>query len=272
MNKISKKLSLVSCLLALVLSIVGCGAKGPDYDPQMVGQAAKGMITVLSSVNPLYYDQVAAFNEDDLDEVVAMYKQQGLNMEPAAFSDGFASYMNSLTTLGEVVKISDVEKIDYSNGEITAHIAITGSETYPNGQPRTADAEVVMDKNYKVKSAAVNINQTTSEKLSHAGLNTLLGMGTTFTVLILISLVIYLLSFVPKMISGEGKKKAAEESTSTGNKALDQIAQKEDAAKAEADNTALIAVISAAIAAYESEATGRVVTPDTFVVRSLKKH
>jgi Na+-transporting methylmalonyl-CoA/oxaloacetate decarboxylase gamma subunit len=38
-----------------------------------------------------------------------------------------------------------------------------------------------------------------------------------------------------------------------------------------ADDTELIAVIAAAIAAYESEATGVAVSPDTFVVRSIRR-
>ena len=87
-----------------------------------------------------------------------------------------------------------------------------------------------------------------------AVMNTLIGMGTVFVVLILISIIIFLLKYVPKMFE---KKKAEPE-----------------AAKQEvpvSDNTQIIAVITAAIAAQMEAETGVCVPADGLVIRSIKK-
>ena len=70
------------------------------------------------------------------------------------------------------------------------------------------------------------------------------------------------------------KKERLAEKERTTDQVVDQIAAREEQAKsapAASDDSALIAVISAAIAAYESEARGVNVSPDTFVVRSLRR-
>ena len=272
--KFFKKLFSVSCLLLIVLSLAACGNSNADsfeIDREAVYSTARAVISVYDSIRPESYEQIEGFAEDELEQVTAMLGQQGLNITPEAFKNGFTSYKTSLEDLGSFTDISDLTEVTEKNDEITAHLIVTGTESRPDGAPRTADIEIIMTRSLKVESAAFNVVQTTGEKLSHAGLNTLLGMGTTFTILILISIVIYLLSFVPKLM--EGGKKENNKSTDAVDKTIDQIIAKEEVAKAStSSNDELIAVISAAIAAYESSATGRTVTPDTFIVRSLKKH
>ena len=92
--------------------------------------------------------------------------------------------------------------------------------------------------------------------MTNAGLNTLLGMGMAFFVLILISLVISLFA----VLSGNGRKKpvktadkaagASAQTQSSIENTVSQIAAREDA------NLEIAAVISAAVAAYEAD-TGR---------------
>ena len=96
-------------------------------------------------------------------------------------------------------------------------------------------------------------------------LNTVLGMGTAFLVLIFISFIIWLLGWIIQTATGAGKKKAAPV-------AVTPVAEKkEPVVSTQTDDTELIAVITAAIAASMSEATGQVVSTDGFVVRSIKK-
>ena len=97
------------------------------------------------------------------------------------------------------------------------------------------------------------------EVIKKAGMNTLMGMGTVFLVLILISIIIYFLGFIGK----------------AGNKAVktpDKEPEKEkivEAAAAEpedlTDDFELVAVIAAAIAASEG------VPADSLVVRSIRR-
>ena len=97
--------------------------------------------------------------------------------------------------------------------------------------------------------------------MSKAGLNTLLGMGTVFVVLILISLIISLFGYIPKLL--DSNKKAPEKAeTEVKDNVVAQIVENEELN----DDLELVAVISAAIAAYEGSGS-----TDGFVVRSIRK-
>ena len=100
------------------------------------------------------------------------------------------------------------------------------------------------------------------EKIVNAGYNTLLGMGMAFTVLIIISLVISVLSVMSKGPDAKKKDDKALRSKAVDN-AVKQIEKQEQAAaKAPAapaagtaaqDGGFMIAIFAAAIAAYEAE-------------------
>ena len=96
------------------------------------------------------------------------------------------------------------------------------------------------------------------EILTKAGLNTLLGMGTVFAVLIFLALIISTLKYIPMLLEGMSKK--SEEVPAAKETAVEEVAVVE-----ETDDLELIAVITAAIAAQEGTST------DGFVVRSIKR-
>ncbi|MDO4170269.1 MAG: OadG family protein [Lachnospiraceae bacterium] len=103
------------------------------------------------------------------------------------------------------------------------------------------------------------------EILKKACLNTLLGMGTVFAVLIFISLIISLFALIPKIQQRFTKKKGTEEAPEKK-----PVPKKTPAApvvntQPEMDDLELVAVITAAIAA----STG--VSEDSFIVRSIRR-
>lgn len=103
------------------------------------------------------------------------------------------------------------------------------------------------------------------EILKKACLNTLLGMGTVFAVLVFISVIISLFAFIPKIQQRFTKKKGhkkAPENKSVSKKAPEAPAVN---AQPEMDDLELVAVITAAIAA----STG--VSEDSFIVRSIRR-
>ncbi len=113
---------------------------------------------------------------------------------------------------------------------------------------------------------------TLGEILQKAGLNTLLGMGVVFVVLILISLLIYSMRFIPAMVetlAGKRKTAASGEAERTDGPSALYIREEEPvapaAASAKEDDLALIAVITAAIAAEAN------VPADGIVIRSLRR-
>jgi Na+-transporting methylmalonyl-CoA/oxaloacetate decarboxylase gamma subunit len=111
--------------------------------------------------------------------------------------------------------------------------------------------------------------------IPEALVNTLIGMGTVFSVLILISFIIYLMKFIPMLLGG-GKKEAvkpnvpAAQPLKNENPAPERR-QEMAPASVPADDMQLIAVIAAAIAASMEEETGTPVAPDGLMIRSIKK-
>ena len=103
--------------------------------------------------------------------------------------------------------------------------------------------------------------------MPEALVNTALGMGTVFLVLILISFIIYLMRFIPDLLDrSSGKKEAAP----APKPAPSPVPKPAPAAPAKTDDTQLVAVITAAIsAAMEQEGTP--VPADGLVIRSIKK-
>lgn len=118
--------------------------------------------------------------------------------------------------------------------------------------------------------------------IPEALINTVIGMGTVFLVLILISFIIYLMKFIPELLDNRNRSKepvpvpAAKPAPIPAAKPAPVPAAKpaaaltSAAAPARTDDTQLAAVITAAImAAMEQEGTP--VAPDGLVIRSIKK-
>ncbi|MBP5311185.1 MAG: OadG family protein [Lachnospiraceae bacterium] len=105
----------------------------------------------------------------------------------------------------------------------------------------------------------IHVAGSMSDLMAKAGMNTLLGMGTVFCVLILIMLLISSFKLLSVFENRTDKK---DEKTSV-DKAVDQIVAGEEAQ----DDTELIAVISAAIAAYEGSSSAG----SGYVVRSIRR-
>lgn len=111
-------------------------------------------------------------------------------------------------------------------------------------------------------SMSVDIQYPMSVTLERAGLNTLMGLGTVFIMLVFLSFVIYLFKFIPGLVEGK-KKNIADAVIAVPGSSIPAPAV--EANEPAADDTELIAVISAAIAASEGTST------DGFVVRSIRK-
>ena len=92
-------------------------------------------------------------------------------------------------------------------------------------------------------------------------MNTILGMGTVFIVLIFISLVIYCFNFIPGNQAPKQEEKPAPKPKAPKKPAARPAAAKEDLV----DDKELVAAITAAICAYTGTSS------DGFVVRSIRR-
>ncbi|MBO4395611.1 MAG: OadG family protein [Eubacterium sp.] len=104
--------------------------------------------------------------------------------------------------------------------------------------------------------------------LMHTGVS----MGTVFIVLILISFVIYLLRFVPRLFEKKDKPVKEKKKDNADVSAVQKVSPAKGVAPAKKTaDTELVAVIAAAIAATMTEETGVPVSPEGLVIRSIKK-
>ena len=125
----------------------------------------------------------------------------------------------------------------------------------------------------KVETISVSPVYTTGEKMAKAGMNTLMGMGVVFAVLIFISWLISMFKYISVF---EAKMKAKKNAAAAAPVAAPAApapaaAPAPTAAPAEEENltddTELVSVITAAIAAYEGKET----VDNGLVVRSIKR-
>ena len=189
-----------------------------------------------------------------MDEVVAAGQVEQYKSDNVIYT-ALTNYEKSLADMGDYQSVIDHE-IVYDDG-ILMNITVQGSL-------RPAVVEIMMDEELNLISIATNVTYSFGEVMTKAALNTLMGMGTVFAVLILIIVLISSFALIPKIQDAfSGKKEAKKDTT---DKVVEQIIKNEEVAYEDVtDDTELVAVIAAAIAAYEGGSAS------DYVVRSLKR-
>jgi cell division protein YceG involved in septum cleavage len=136
--------------------------------------------------------------------------------------------------------------------------------TADDGSTRDITFEVVYNYNtMEVTGISINPVYSMGQKLSKAGLNTLISISIVFVVLVLISLIIYAFNIFPYLEKKKQEKaKAAKAEEASADNVVSQIEQRE-VQQDTMDDTELVAVIAAAVAASEGTSTS------DFVVRSI---
>ncbi len=234
-------------VIACVFGLLACGSS--EAAPE------SSEVALTEEQEQQWYDNASQFVLNMHDAV--QNGQAEAQMDDPLYGPAFTSWKNAIEDIGEVQGIEG-KSCHFTKKEGTVVVRVIGSRH---------DAEVVFtmekseDQSYKVTGITTNVEYSMKEKIQQAGLNTLLGMGTTFAVLILLALVIALFGKVVGGASNRTVKKTVVQQAAPKAPALTEDVQ-EDVT----DDTELVAVIAAAIAAYE----GRQNT-DGFVVRSIRK-
>ncbi|MCI9462443.1 MAG: OadG family protein [Lachnospiraceae bacterium] len=234
MKKLLAILGMITCMIGLT----ACGSSGETMDPNEETMAVESGEMTVNSIQQI----VAMGGEEqyaELDEVVY---------------NALLGFKSAMTDIGNYLG-TDGGTATISGDEMIVEINVLGSE-------HNAVVEIVFDRTtVSCTGITTNVTYSMGEIMEKAALNTLLGMGTVFVVLILISLIISAFGLLPKLFTK--KKAAAEEETAVKtDNVVAQIAEKEELS----DDLELVAVISAAIAAYEGSGS-----TDGFVVRSIRK-
>lgn len=229
-------------VIACVFGLVACGGSSNNSAPSEV--------ELTEEQKQQWYDSASQFVLS-MNEAIATGQAEA-QMDDPIYGPAFSSWQNALQDIGEVQGIEG-KSCSFTKKDGTVTVRVKGSKH---------DADVVFtmessDQGYSVTGITTNVEYSMKEKIQQAGMNTLLGMGTTFAVLILLALVIALFG---KVVGGASNKSAA------SKKAPAPAAPVVEEIEELADDTELVAVIAAAIAAFEGKQS-----TDGFVVRSIRK-
>ncbi len=264
-----KKFLALVCMITCLLGLTACGSE-PNYSAyqqEKIEYAKDIAVNQYLSMMKAYStgEAIAALQENTAEELeYLMQSNYGLYVDGYALISGAISFESGLESIGDIVSTGEVTAT-VDDKEIIVEIEVTGTK-------KNAIAQVIVSNDLflKLESAALNPVDSFGESMQKAGLNTLIGMGSVFAVLILISAIISCFSLIPKFqakMAGKETAKAtpaAPKAESTGvDKAVAQIVKQETAGNL-VNDLELVAVIAAAIAASEGAAT-----TDGFVVRSV---
>ena len=252
-----KRISLIGLVFLLIFSFTGCGNKtadnAPKYDESMMYNTADSVISVFSEMDNAQFSVFENMSELQLDLTLLSSE---LPIQGKDFIAMIESWKAGVDECGPLTAIND------SDFEVTKEGAdITYAAQFAD---RSADIIFNFDEKMNLETMTINAHYSIGEILKKAGLNTILGMGTVFVVLIFISFIISLFKYIPVVEKMFSKKKAAASAAKEAPKAAPAPAAAAPAVPAGADEE-LVAVISAAIAAAEGTST------DGFIVRSIKR-
>lgn len=229
------------CVLALTLAMSVCAFAADTVTEDEAANYKSAAETLIS--------QIAGFSDEEIDNYLAQD-----DAFTTATMESWKSVKDELGAYSSIVS-QDVEK----DGDVVT------ISTVAQFEKAKADVVLMLDLGQQMyTSMTYSVQYSLAANMQRAGMNTLMGIGIVFLMLLFLSFVIGLFKYIEKF-QNVGKKKAAEEAPKAEEAPAPAIAQSEAADEDFADDLELVAVISAAIAAYENT------SGDSFVVRSIKK-
>jgi len=247
-------------MITCIFGLTACGGEEQltEYEQWKVTNAQQVSTEMIIPV--LSNDELLTTLEGYTAEEVAYLLQEQLSLyvDGNAFRSAQTSFQSAKDSIGAVTGTGSASAT-INDDQIIVEVEVTGEK-------KNATAEIILsnDMFLRLESAALNPSASLGELMGRAALNTLIGMGTVFAVLILISGIISCFRFISKA-QESGRKKAEQEAKSGVDNAVAQIVEQE-AAVDETDDLELVAVIAAAIASYQGAAS-----TDGFVVRSIRR-
>lgn len=251
MKQYMKRVMLVLCMAVCLFSLSACSAKtavaeDENLDPQIaqyVSQASESLLETITS----------------MDKAMAEESEKSLlKQKEAGLASGVTSWISVMHDTGAY---SGIVSSETEVGEDETFICTIVAQF----ENRSAEFKVNYawdDRQQNIMPTSITFSPeyTTGEKMIKAAMNTLMGMGTVFLVLIFISLLIGCFKFINNF---EQKMKAKEIAAAPAAPAA--VAVPEAEAEELVDDLELVAVITAAIAAATNSST------DGLVVRSIKR-
>ena len=237
-----KKLTSILAVITCVFALTACG--GTEANTLSGSPVDASMESSIIS----YGEQLVS----EIDSIVRAGQTEQYE-DDAVFGPAMSTYENSLSDIGEIEGYNNEQAVITDDGDYMINIGIDGSE-------HDADVVITVSSAGSPSNVATNVRYSFGELMEQAALNTVLGMGTTFVSLNLLALIISCFAFIGKAQENKNKKAAAVKEAETPAPAAPVVEE------TVTDDTELIAVIAAAVAASEGQTT-----TDGFVVRSIRK-
>lgn len=242
-----KKWILTLCLVLGLVSLSACVEE--DYGP-VSPEAETTLTEQAESVFESYF--LATAENDTIDTAY----QEFVDDDNEMMANAMQAWEQLQDELGEYQEIQSCV-VNTAEDGYTVDMVVAYEK-------RNLNVNFISDKKMTAwTSIALEAQYTFGEKMQKALLNTVMGMGTVFVVLIIIICVISMFGIINKIQTGNAKKKEAAPAPAA---VAAPAAPAPAAAQPEPqDDLALIAVITAAIAAMENT------SPDGLVVRSIRR-
>ena len=245
-----KKIALFLSVLSVVMMLGACGAEDPtkvDYNgvtyEELKNQSTNSAVILKD------------FSEEKIEEQIAILEEQG--EDSALALELCEKWLAAMEVSGKFVAMDEDSFVITKSGKtLTTDLTLEFED-------RDVIFQLVYNyHNMELTGITIEPVYSFGEKMTKAALNTVICMSIVFAVLIFISLLISCFKIFP-YIEAKKREKAVKEFEA--NRAI-EVAQQEDVFVPQLeDDTELVAVIAAAIAAYEGTSTS------DFVVRSIRR-
>lgn len=236
----------------MILSFTGCASEKTtlEYDEASIEEVTEFLIGYCMSTDEAAIEEWKSLSDLEMELQLI---NAGLPLTAESFMGAMDSWQAGIEECGAYIQHGEyVYEASEDELEVTTHVLY---------EEREADIVFLFDENLYLESMTVNAELSLGEILQKAGLNTILGMGTVFAVLIFIAFIISMFKYISVIEDALKNKK--------NKKTEDVVVKSETVAvpvvEEVSDDLELVAVIAAAIAAAEGTST------DSFVVRSIRR-
>ncbi len=270
-----KKILAMLCMITCIFGLTACGSGQETRSDSLESKIQIAEALSLQAIVPTYTrymvegeaektldaltgEEIAYIMEANLSATAQQVGFDKISFNSAGVIDSINSFSSAYETMGAVTGYGEPETV-VKDDELIITIPVTGEK-------KEGSVEVIFSTKrfLLVESCTINAKLGMGEMMEKAALNTLLGMGTVFCVLILIMAIISAFGIIPKIQKKAADKKADKKKETASVVAAAPVA--EAAAENLTDDCELVAVIAAAIAASEGAAS-----TDGFVVRSIRR-
>ena len=247
-----KKIALFLSVLSVVMMLGACGTQDPttvDYNGVTYAQLYEQSVSLGTALK----DATPEAIEAEMKDLAAAGEQY------AIFADLCAKWLDAMEVSGKYVGYDkDAFTVTKSGKTLTTDLML-------KFENRDVVFQLVYNyHNMELTGVTINPVYSFGEKMATAALNTVICMSIVFAVLMFISALISGFKIFPYLEEQKkAKAAAAAKVVEADNNVVTQIEQREE--QELVDDTELVAVIAAAIAAYEGTST------DGFVVRSIRR-